>query len=1018
MLFRIILLLFISNPAFSAGISIELEARVGIGQIEYTDIDIDIDIDIDNLVILPAPTPQEFKAHTFTPVDIEVADPDDTETTEPDEPVELSEGVYEATLATVVHGVSPKIKAVSANDGLYVFSNDGDLHRYFVDFDGTQQAYHYPALPNPVDVFSLWSDFYDWDKDGTIEWHIMPKTIDASTGVPYFWNDTLVDDIGEVYEEGWQGYHVPDNLTGYVKTLSESGHIVSYIDEEGKDGLWAVKILDAIPEGGINQFFHGPVSTVAVQNSFILDTHMGVVQASVDISGDFNLLFIETDDLSIVKLESEQNYQSIKAINAEAGTLYVMQTEAGNLDLIFQNALDNTFTADLSPAGVLAVASCSAESNRFFCVLSIENEQQDGTPPSLVLYELIDGAFAVDRTLTHELINDGILAVEGVFAHGDNRFISVKTSDSRYRLFNFTESGAYLIKNDPDFSFGALESLLVSDRDDSSIFYWITRSVMSAFAWKIEISTAENTQAANTGEESDGNEETAGEESQGGTEDNEGQTGDNTEDPQGGIILADVEESQEGIEAIVTKNSTYNVTKNVEVIAGNEGLLVFVSDGDLHRHTFNFNEDGVEVFDYPELPTAVDVFSLWQVFSDNDKDGVSQWTIVPGAVNAVDNEMNVLQASYVNDEGVIQSEQWIADAVQSELTGYSHQLANEGYVVSFINEDGAEGLWANKQLKQLDQNEVTQDFNGVVSSIAVADSFIIDTHLGVVQSYENELGGFDLLFLETDDLQIKKIDSLIKLKNIMSFPSSDGTLFRIDDLDGNAQLVFLNSQGDEFTYNLLPQESDELQFCSETNSRLFCVLLSNNEVAEGSIVSTLGLYEFVDGALVLDKTLEHELLEPGFLSVTGIFSFEEHRLVSIQTKDLKYRLFNFSDAGSYYIKSAVNYYYGSLENKFVADRNDSRVFYWVNRSINTTHASKVIVEEAVVEVEIEDPETELDPEADPDNETDTQEERAGESTSKDSSSDDGGGSMPLYLLLMLFVIVGVGRRTKTNLKRY
>ncbi len=112
MLFRIILLLFISNPAFSAGISIELEARVGIGQIEYTDIDIDIDIDIDNLVILPAPTPQEFKAHTFTPVDIEVADPDDTETTEPDEPVELSEGVYEATLATVVHGVSPKIKAM------------------------------------------------------------------------------------------------------------------------------------------------------------------------------------------------------------------------------------------------------------------------------------------------------------------------------------------------------------------------------------------------------------------------------------------------------------------------------------------------------------------------------------------------------------------------------------------------------------------------------------------------------------------------------------------------------------------------------------------------------------------------------------------------------------------------------------------------------------------------------------------------------------------------------------------
>ncbi len=106
MLFRIILFLFISNPAFSAGISIELSAQVGIGQIEYTD------IDTGSLTILSAPTPQEFKTHTFTPADIEVADPDDTETTEPDEPVELSEGVYEATLATVVHGVSPKIKAL------------------------------------------------------------------------------------------------------------------------------------------------------------------------------------------------------------------------------------------------------------------------------------------------------------------------------------------------------------------------------------------------------------------------------------------------------------------------------------------------------------------------------------------------------------------------------------------------------------------------------------------------------------------------------------------------------------------------------------------------------------------------------------------------------------------------------------------------------------------------------------------------------------------------------------------
>ncbi len=1016
MLFRIILFLFISNPAFSAGISIELSAQVGIGQIEYTD------IDTGSLTILSAPTPQEFKTHTFTPADIEVADPDDTETTEPDEPVELSEGVYEATLATVVHGVSPKIKAVSANDGLYVFSNDGDLHRYFVDFDGGHDKYHYPALPNPVDVFSLWFHFYDWENDGITEWHVMPRSIDATTGKFYTWNDPYVDaSNGDSYEGIWAeniNRNIPVNLTGYIKNLNASDYLASF-KGEGVDGLWVYKNLKELDENG-NRIYEGPVSTVSIQDSFILDTHLGVVQAHVDISGDLNLLYIETDDLSIVKLDSEQNYQSIKAINAETGTLYVMQTEAGNLDLIFQNAQDNTFTADLSPVGVLAVASCSSESNRIFCVLSIENEQQDGTPPSLVLYELIDGVFAVDRTLTHELINDGILAIEGVFAHGDNRFISVETFDSRYRLFNFTDSGAYLIKNDPNFSFGALESLLVADRDDSSIFYWITRSVISAFAWKIEISTAENTQIPNTGEENNGNEETAGEESQGGTgtEDNGGQVGDNTENSQGGIILADVEESEEGVEAIVTKNSTYNVTENVEVIAGNEGLLVFVSDGDLHRHTFNFNGDGVDVFDYPDLSTNVDVFSLWQAFSDNDKDGVSQWSIVPGAVNPVSNEMNVWQASYVNDDGVMQSEQWIGNAVQNELTGYSHQLANEGYIVSFKNEDGTEGLWADKQLNQLDQNEVAQRFNGLVSPIAVDDSFIIDTHLGLVQSYENESGGLNLLLLETDDLQVKKIDSLIKLKKIISYPSTDGTLFKIDDVDGNTQLVFLNSQGDEFTYNLLPQESDELQFCSETNSRLFCVLLSNTVTAEESIVSTLGLYEFVDGALVLGRSLEHELLEPGFLSVTGIFSFEEHRLVSIQTKDLKYRLFNFSDTGSYYIKSANKYYYGSLENKFVADRNDSRVFYWVNRSINTTHASKVIVEEAVVEVEIEDPETELDPEADPDNETDTQEERAGESTSKDSSSDDGGGSMPLYLLLMLFVIVGVGRRTKTNFKRY
>jgi hypothetical protein len=471
MLIRALILILFTSQAWSAGISIELKSSVSVGGFLDSPQD-------------PAPVYEPHKRPAVYPV--YPAQPEAILLTKVDS---KNEGIESITKTRQTYMVSSDVYAMVLNGAFFVYVNDGDVHRYQLNFDGDNTVFDYPSLPEITYGLSFWFNFNDWDGDEINEWHVMPLTVDKVTNTLWQWLDPyLYYPQGEPEVKGNRWFQTLEyfndigQLTGYAARLIQHGGVgwvVSYIDEiNGVEGLWAIKYLNELGANGIPQRSNGPISSVPFEYSVMLYSRLGLTQVYNDADNNVHFRYLETDDLVEEVIPVVSPLKSISAKTNTEGTLFDLRFE-GNKKLMYFDLETSQHSWLELPDNISGYNAClSNDSKRIFCVMSNVVE-------GLQLYELISGVLVLDRTLDHPLLTEhGVIDFTGIYVNGDNRFIGFKTVDLMHRLFNFTSQGGFHIARS-SMSGPPVSSYIIKDEIDQ--FYWVVESSAAMDVHKVKL---------------------------------------------------------------------------------------------------------------------------------------------------------------------------------------------------------------------------------------------------------------------------------------------------------------------------------------------------------------------------------------------------------------------------------------------------------------------------------------------------------------------------------------------------
>jgi hypothetical protein len=344
--------------------------------------------------------------------------------------------------------------SVIEGNALQIFTGNGEnVYAHTFNYESEQaQSYAFPELSNKLNSFSLQVSKVPVEGQESSDIHISPYLIDTSGNFKY-WLRTPVQTLDEGYWATGDSLGLPLGLDGFIEmtahpenaNTADGSFIVSYTSVT-ESGLWLSGLQY---DGGSFVDFSGQVSPVDISNSKLVKTHRGLAQFYIEKRDDNELKvaylrFIEESATPIYTLESTDEFQSLESVHSPDGTLYIGHFEHGS-DIFWHSKSTNEINYSIIPNGMNRLEGCNEDRGRIFCVMSdfsnigeqCENECEEG----LFLFELIDGVFVKDRTFSHIMLDQGMLSFSGIYAYGKNRFVLLQTVDRKYRLFNLTLSG-------------------------------------------------------------------------------------------------------------------------------------------------------------------------------------------------------------------------------------------------------------------------------------------------------------------------------------------------------------------------------------------------------------------------------------------------------------------------------------------------------------------------------------------------------------------------------------------------
>jgi hypothetical protein len=371
------------------------------------------------------------------------------------------------------------------DDNLYLYSlKDSGLYAYTFDYDGAVDSFEYTDMPAPKKGFALDSLTLDYNGHYPEQTHAWPHVISLDGSAINSWaadiDDPAID--GEwsqrfqalPFAGGFDGYIYQSIHPDYPIKGTTTGIVMSY-SNENSSGLWFYGFLYG---EGIVDYAYQQVSTVELADSKLIETHKGLAQFYIETTGVGKLKFISEIDTAEITFESgnETVAETIYSLVVDTGTLYDIYYEQDS-ELIWHDKVLDTLTAVDVPADTSKITGCKTTLGRIFCVL-ISAEKT-------TLSELVDGIFVEDRIMDHELLTDGFVSINGMYAFEDNRFISITTLDLQPRLFNFTPSGSFHTTYSG--RSGASVKSGIVDGSNEGTFFWIQVSGLTVLTRRYKV---------------------------------------------------------------------------------------------------------------------------------------------------------------------------------------------------------------------------------------------------------------------------------------------------------------------------------------------------------------------------------------------------------------------------------------------------------------------------------------------------------------------------------------------------
>ena len=382
---------------------------------------------------------------------------------------------------------------VLSDDKLYIYSKSQKTIKVdALDFNYSVDSFEYPALSSPVDEFILRKHTaYYGPGGGVLETHIWPYVFTENSEM-YYWYQ---DNENTRYEGQWrtdysllldtadiESLAVADNPKLFEFYFSDSderhnsvGVLASYRKTDDS-GLW---LSGNIFGDSTSQGFNGKVSPVTSNKSTLLKTHLGTAQFYIYKTGESKVKFITEIGFPEWEYVPPEGYaiKNMSSIYSEKGTLYFAFINETVAFIWHDKMADDIYYVE-TPSDIVKAYGCEESQDKIFCIM--KNDEH------YVLYELVDGELKQDRVLDHELLDEEIVGFNGIYAHGDNRFVAIKTADLRVRLFNFTETESFLNYNS-NLKGAEVKSVFLHNYKDG-MFFWLVFSSNTLNAKRISVS--------------------------------------------------------------------------------------------------------------------------------------------------------------------------------------------------------------------------------------------------------------------------------------------------------------------------------------------------------------------------------------------------------------------------------------------------------------------------------------------------------------------------------------------------
>jgi hypothetical protein len=414
------------------------------------------------------------------------------------------------------------------------------------------------------------------------------------------------------------------------------------------------------------------------------------------------------------------------------------------------------------------------------------------------------------------------------------------------------------------------------------------------------------------------------------------------------VSLPSQDTSEQGVRNFEIQNLLNTGAGQSQFVTLNDDNLYLYSLKDSGLYAYTFDYDGaVDKFEYSDFPGSKKGFALDTRTLDYNGHYPEQTHAWPYVISLDGSAMNFWAVDF--DDPTIDGKWWQwSDPAPFEggFDGYIYQSTHPDYpvkgtttgmVMSYSN-DNSSGLWFDGSL--YGEGVVEYGYQQV-SSVELADSKLIETHKGLAQFYIEKTGVGKLKFIseiDTAEITFESGDETVA-ETIHSLVVDTGTLYDIY-YEQKSELIWHNKALDTLTVVDIPADTSKITGCKATLERIFCVLIS----AEKTTLS-----ELVDGIFVVDRIMDHALLTDGFVSINGMYAFEDNRFISITTLDLQPRLFNFTPSASFH--TAYSGRSGASIKSGIIDGSNEGTFFWIQVSGSTVLTRRYKVESVNIPVE-------------------------------------------------------------------